>query len=222
MPLMRMQPIVATESGRSVAFELLAGEVSVPPWSAQDWLLWYAGMHEWMDDVLKNTEVPVFVNLNSEQAVTPRIVAYVNALIGRYGARIGIEWTEDLCSCEVYQAAVAQFRRWSAEGVALSVDDVGDGHDGIGRCLAVLPKYAKFSTRLMQAERHGALSILSHARRMFEGLGCEVVIEGVENQADLSIVKRAGLQYAQGYVFGRPQPLSPGSVDRSLLALGAA
>lgn len=209
-PPLRLQPIIHVGSGRPLSFEVLAGAEQAPHWDEKAWMHWYLTMGHWMPEILRKTReaapsgVCVFVNLNSHQAANPAIVRAINALLAEHGPRIGLEWTEDLSSCLDYRTAVQQFRDWRASGVSIAVDDVGDGHDGIGRCLAVLPQYAKFSSRLMTAERESCASILGPARKMFEGLQCEVIAEGVEDSADLEMARRAGLQYAQGWAFGKP------------------
>jgi EAL domain-containing protein (putative c-di-GMP-specific phosphodiesterase class I) len=41
-----------------------------------------------------------------------------------------------------------------------------------------------------------------------KGLGLETVAEYVENDAIAAEVRRLGVDYAQGYAFGKPEPLS--------------
>ena len=40
--------------------------------------------------------------------------------------------------------------------------------------------------------------------QLAEALGTEVIAEGVESPLDLGALKAAGVKYAQGYLWGRP------------------
>jgi EAL domain-containing protein (putative c-di-GMP-specific phosphodiesterase class I) len=39
-------------------------------------------------------------------------------------------------------------------------------------------------------------------------LSVSLIAEGIEHQEELDALKRMGVQYAQGYLLGRPGPLS--------------
>jgi EAL domain-containing protein (putative c-di-GMP-specific phosphodiesterase class I) len=44
-------------------------------------------------------------------------------------------------------------------------------------------------------------------------VGCVVLAEGVETEAEAEMLLRLGVGFGQGYLFGRPQPLA-GAVSR--------
>ena len=46
--------------------------------------------------------------------------------------------------------------------------------------------------------------VLEAMRNMGEALDLRVIVEGVETAAELRVVQKAGIQYAQGYHLGRP------------------
>ena len=49
-------------------------------------------------------------------------------------------------------------------------------------------------------------SIVTATITMAHGLGLEVVAEGIENEAQLGILKGWGCDYGQGFHFSRPLP----------------
>jgi diguanylate cyclase len=51
---------------------------------------------------------------------------------------------------------------------------------------------------------------------MADALGCDIVAEGVETEAQLARLKALGCEYAQGYLVGKPQ-----GVGEALSALRA-
>ena len=44
-----------------------------------------------------------------------------------------------------------------------------------------------------------------------QGFGRKTVAEGVENEKTLKLLDRLGVDYAQGFWIGRPEPLAPGT-----------
>jgi EAL domain-containing protein (putative c-di-GMP-specific phosphodiesterase class I) len=46
-----------------------------------------------------------------------------------------------------------------------------------------------------------------------EGLGQKTVAEGIEDEETLSLVRELGVDYAQGFHLGRPEPTDGARVD---------
>lgn len=44
--------------------------------------------------------------------------------------------------------------------------------------------------------------------------GCRLIAEGIETEAELAAVRELGVDFGQGYLLGRPQPLA-GEVRQS-------
>jgi EAL domain-containing protein (putative c-di-GMP-specific phosphodiesterase class I) len=38
--------------------------------------------------------------------------------------------------------------------------------------------------------------------------GCNLIAEGVETEDEASVLRRLGVEFAQGYLFGRPEPIA--------------
>lgn len=195
----RLQPIMdITQGADAHGFELLAGARQRPRWLPHEWIDWYEGLAESM-----RGKVPakgrIFLNINSEQACHPRIVDAIDQIL--LERPCVIEWTEDVATCATIDRASQQIRRWRDRGAMIAVDDIGAGQDGIGRALAVLPHYAKIDCAILDRSRTAGPHFLRSIREILEGIGCKVIIEGIENGDDLRYVKEAGFQLVQGYLY---------------------
>jgi EAL domain-containing protein (putative c-di-GMP-specific phosphodiesterase class I) len=101
----------------------------------------------------------------------------------------------------------------------VAIDDFGTGYS----CLSYLPKLAfnalkidrSFVRELLESSEAKALveSILTLARN----LDMKVIVEGVENDEQLSMIRELGGNEAQGYLLGRPTG-DPITVLRQALA----
>lgn len=98
------------------------------------------------------------------------------------------------------------FQSLRSRGASLAVDDMGAGYSGLRQITAVRPRYLKLDRSLVtgidgDAERTALLSALASYARQVE---CLLVVEGVETDAELRTVNRAGAQLVQGFRVGRP------------------
>lgn len=92
----------------------------------------------------------------------------------------------------------------------VAVDDFGTGHCSLAHLQefpADLVKIDRFFVdRLGETDRHERLvdSIIGLAR----GLRLDVVAEGVETESQKEWLRKAGCQLYQGYLLGRPGPVT--------------
>lgn len=98
----------------------------------------------------------------------------------------------------------AQVRR---HGVALALDDFGDGRSSLRLWSELKPevvKIDKYFTHEVDThpERVQTLRALIEISRT---LGAELVAEGVEREQELHVLRDLGIHYGQGWLIGRPQ-----------------
>ena len=118
---------------------------------------------------------------------------------------------------EVHEAAVTDLdamaeARESLEGmnIALAYDDFGAGQARLLELVEVPPDYLKFDIALVRnLDRPGSAKyrLLDSLSRMIGDLGIHTIAEGVETEETLSMCRQIGLDYIQGFVHGRPEPL---------------
>ena len=93
-----------------------------------------------------------------------------------------------------------------AAGLALALDDFGDGRSSLRLWSQIKPevvKIYKYFTRNISA--HGdklkTIQALQHIATIF---GTALVAEGIETAEDLRVLRDVGIEYGQGYFLGRP------------------
>lgn len=100
-------------------------------------------------------------------------------------------------------AAIANYRE---RGYHIAIDDFGKQHSNLERLWTLSPEYVKLDGSIIQtAETNSRLQkILPKLVEIIRELGAEVVVEGVETQAQLDLARNAGVYLVQGYLQGRP------------------
>ncbi len=112
---------------------------------------------------------------------------------GTAGPQIGLLWP--------------RLQQLKAAGVGIALEDFGIGHgspDLLRRCrfdVIRLPRVLVGGLGLAEEDR----IIVTGLIRLAHDLGCYVIAEGVENETQARILREAGCDLAQGYIFGRPQ-----------------
>ena len=92
-------------------------------------------------------------------------------------------------------------------GMRLAIDDFGSGYSSF-QYLADLPvDYLKIDGELVRrATRETRVrSILRGIRDIAEDLGLVTLAEWVEDAVTADLLREIGIQWAQGYYFGRPE-----------------
>lgn len=144
--------------------------------------------------------------------VSPDVILHSSelaALLAGRSRRIVLEVTEH-AEIEDYQAvrrAVARF----APTVSLAVDDAGAGFAGLHHIVELAPRYLKADISLVHhvdrdLTRQAMIAALSHFAARAD---CDVIAEGIEDQAELEMLRELGVPFGQGFLLGRPAPLPP-------------
>ena len=124
-------------------------------------------------------------------------------------SRLVVEVTESIAARKP-QSVVDGLRSLRSRGVRVAVDDFGTGHCSLAHLdefpADILKIDRFFVDRLGRTERHERLvdSIIGLAR----GLRLEVVAEGVETESQKEWLREAGCELYQGYLLGRPGPVT--------------
>lgn len=121
--------------------------------------------------------------------------------------RIKLEITESrMVDYPTVQALLVRCHR---EGIQVSLDDFGTGFSNLGHLHALEFDTVKvdqaFARHMMSSRR--AMALARSIINMIHALDADVVVEGVETEAQLEVLRDMGCRYAQGYLIGRPQPL---------------
>lgn len=121
--------------------------------------------------------------------------------------RIKLEITESrMVDYPTVQALLVRCHR---EGIQVSLDDFGTGFSNLGHLHALDFDTVKvdqaFARHMMSSRR--AMALTKSIIHMIHALDADVVVEGVETEAQMRVLREMKCRYAQGYLIGRPQPL---------------
>ncbi len=93
-----------------------------------------------------------------------------------------------------------------AAGVALALDDFGDGRYSLRLWSELQPDYVKidkYFTRDVSRKAHNLLT-LKALLQIADTFGTALVAEGLETADDARVIRDLGIPYGQGYFLGRP------------------
>jgi EAL domain-containing protein (putative c-di-GMP-specific phosphodiesterase class I)/DNA-binding response OmpR family regulator len=94
--------------------------------------------------------------------------------------------------------------------VLLAVDDAGAGYSSLRHILELRPAFAKLDTSLVRAIDVDELRQALVAGLVYFAMrsGCHLIAEGVESEDEATTLRRLGVELAQGYLFGHPEPIA--------------
>jgi len=133
-------------------------------------------------------------------------VDYLNE-IGLPARCIAIEITEGLLLDDRPEVA-AKLRQFRAAGFRVSLDDFGTGYSAMSYLKRFPLDFIKIDQSFVRdmATDQDDQAIVEAIVVMAHKLGLQVIAEGIETQEQCDLLKAAGCDYGQGYLFARPMP----------------
>ena len=88
------------------------------------------------------------------------------------------------------------------------MDDLGAGHSGLTLLGNLAPDIIKIDRDIVSQAASSVMheTICRSIAGLAESTGQILLAEGVETEADWEMVKDLGVDYVQGYLFGKPSP----------------
>lgn len=158
-------------------------------------------------------EIPYLsVNFTSAQLSGPVAAKRVLARLAHFGvppSALCIEVTEGVMLGRAADGVVGTLHALHDAGIRIALDDFGTGYASLSHLRQVPVDTIKIDRSFIAAlERtsDSAEEIVRAIIGLAHGLGKDVVAEGVENEAQMTILLGLGCRYVQGYRFGRPIP----------------
>ena len=156
----------------------------------------------------------VHVNLSASSLEDPSLFGFVRETLEAAGARaenVVFELTET--AIMEHLPPVLEFGRRIAElGGQLALDDFGTGFSTLQQLKRLPARILKIDIEFVRdlatspESRHVVEAVVDLARRF----GQQTVAEGVEDEKVRGILVELGVDFAQGFLFGRPAPLGGG------------
>lgn len=157
-------------------------------------------------------DLSISVNVTGRQILSAGFADFVERSLLRFSvpaSRLCLEVTETSL-VDDGDGVVAVMERLQALGVRFAIDDFGIGYSSLGYLLRFrfdVLKIDRDFIAALEAKPESpmiVMSIVSLAR----SLGMRVVGEGVETTSQHRFLASAGCNALQGYLFGRPEPIS--------------
>jgi len=149
----------------------------------------------------------VFLSLNISPELLLKSEAPFRELVEGSSRRLVLELTEHLPidDYEQVRAALATYN-----DVGLAVDDAGAGYASLRHILELRPTFAKLDISLVRGIDGDDLrqSLAAGLQYFAMRTGCRLIAEGVETEGEAETLERLGVELAQGYLYGRPEPLA--------------
>jgi diguanylate cyclase (GGDEF)-like protein len=157
------------------------------------------------------SDLAVAVNLSPIQFKEAELFEMISAALADSGLppqRLEIEITESVL-LERGVENHAFMERLKSIGIALALDDFGTGYSSLSYLTAFPFDKIKIDKSFIRNLTHQPRSsaIISSIVTLARGLDMSVTAEGVETREEYERLKALGVNFAQGYLFGRPHPI---------------
>ncbi len=152
-----------------------------------------------------------FLNFSPDVMNDPRFVSgFTRSLLERQHialANVVIEITERT-SIRDHSAFEGVVRHYAEQGFRIALDDFGAGHSDLLTLISCVPHYLKLDmavTRRIDREPYKERIVRSVAE-LARNVRAVLIAEGVETWGEAEALIRCGVEWAQGFLFGRPEP----------------
>jgi sensor c-di-GMP phosphodiesterase-like protein len=162
-----------------------------------------------LEDTLDaDPELHININLAAQHFSTRQIIDSIHSILGgRIRAnQIIFEITERGLVDEHTSPAAAVMRGLSQTGSRLAVDDFGTGYS----CLSYLQRFPLHFLKIDKAYVDGisdaehSSGLVDQIIRIAKSVNMELIAEGVEHEYQVQYLLNQGVEYGQGWHFGRP------------------
>ena len=225
------QPVVAAEGGAMIGVEALLrwihpsrGAIAPAvfiPLAEQSGLMSQLGeivLRRALSDGARWPSLLIAVNLSPLQIRDPWLVDLVGAIMAETGiasSRVVLEVTEGVL-IDNPEETLTQLEALRALGVNIALDDFGTGYSS----LSYLQKFPFNRLKIDRAfvaslgASGNTAAIIQSIVTLGHALGMKVLAEGVENEEQRVLLRLAGCDEMQGYLFAKPGPAS--EIDKAL------
>lgn len=154
----------------------------------------------------KVTNQVLALNLNRQQAEDDLMLGTIIYLKKRLNpAALTIEFTENPTVQEIQKYSML-FHQY---GIKLSIDDVGTGSNTFDKIEHVLPFVDQIKFAMQNYRMAGQADKIPAQLKFWLGVAhqyhLEFILEGVETQHDQKMAEEQGIEWHQGYYYGKPQ-----------------
>lgn len=156
----------------------------------------------------KDTIHAVSVNFSVYQMTNPHIVDIVLNTIKKYKIKpenIIMEITESIF-IDDFDLIRQRMIELSKAGIIFYLDDFGTGFSNFANVITLPFSTIKIDRSFVQMMEQNAdmVSLIDNLIQTFKESGLKILVEGVENDIQDKLVKEAGTDYIQGFLYAKP------------------
>jgi EAL domain-containing protein (putative c-di-GMP-specific phosphodiesterase class I) len=162
--------------------------------------------------MLKRCDADISINISAidiEQKSTRKKIIELLEENKKNSSRIVFELLEDeaIKDFNVIKDFIVDVKRY---GVQIAIDDFGAGYSNYERLLDYQPDILKIDGCLIRDIETSSysLSAVKSIVTFAKEQNLQIIAEYIENESIFNIVKDLGIDYSQGYYFGKPEAIS--------------
>lgn len=157
---------------------------------------------------LLGSDQRLFLNVHPTALESRGFARRLRRVASKQGLRLGrvvVEITEQ-GPITAPKIALANIEELRDAGALFALDDFGSGYAHMRWLAEIRPRYIKIAQSLgtdferVPWRRSAVRSVYSFAKEA----GCAAIVEGIETAATADAARELGIEYGQGYYFGRP------------------
>lgn len=156
-------------------------------------------------------QLPISINASIFHTANPQAIRRYLDILEKYQVSpeyVEIELTET-ATVEEYESAKWWFQELRSKGIRTSIDDFGSGYSVLNSVIDIPVDTVKLDRAFIRHCVAGDRGIffLHSMIKMINGLGYRVICEGIETKEQARIMKDAGCEEVQGFLFSKPLPI---------------
>ncbi len=154
------------------------------------------------------TELVVSVNISALQFKQPEFLERVDAILKSVGVEpksVELELTESILMGDM-DASIQILQRFCDRGYRMAIDDFGTGFSSLSYLRHLPIHFLKIDQSFVRdmLTESASLAIVDSIIGLAHALGKETIAEGVETEAEYSLLMQHGCRLMQGYYFSKP------------------
>ena len=158
-----------------------------------------------------NRQLKVSLNLSVRQLEDEHLLERIDNAVSRYGvntALLQFELTET--ALQDLEDKVSVLHELRSRFSTIAIDDFGTGFSSLSRLKSLPINCVKIDRSFVMTIPHQSndIEITKAVCALCQALQLKVVAEGVETLQQAQFLQQLGCDYAQGYFFAKPMPLS--------------
>lgn len=151
------------------------------------------------------------VNLSSRQFGRPDVVARIKQILDETGfpaTSLKLEITESVI-IDYQETAIEMLHHLRGLGIDVDIDDFGTGYSNLSYLVRLPISTLKIDRSFVSpiTEEGNNIEIVRTIIALANNLGLKVVAEGIENEAQLQVLRELGCERGQGFLFAHPMKI---------------